>query len=219
MNLPLTSELATAVRAALSPFVIDPTADTLCVLSRAMSGMTAYAYSENSAGRDREIADFWIDSSSACDHAHEHIQNMNRTFATGATPTALEVRTVKYAVLAATALFDEAVRSDTPSPADVNKPHNSGPEHDVSVFGIATAAVHLLGTGWRAEPGLHNTMGDIQRSDGESYLLAVGDVGDMAPELYVENGDTRHVLWGSDGEDLPDLARLVADAVRDLALD
>lgn len=48
MNLPLTSEPAMAVRAALSPFVIDPTADTLCVLSRAMSGMSAYADSENS---------------------------------------------------------------------------------------------------------------------------------------------------------------------------
>lgn len=164
-------------------------------------------------------AGFWIDSSSACDHAHEHIQNMNRTFATGAAPTALEIRTVKYAVLAATALFDDALRSGTPSPADASKPFTSGPEHDASVFGIATAAVHLLGTGWRAEPSLHNTRGDIQRSDGESYLLTVGDVGDMAPELYVENGDNRHILWGSDGEDLPDLARLVADTVRDLAQD
>ncbi|MEU0215186.1 hypothetical protein ABZ281_08695 [Streptomyces sp. NPDC006265] len=203
MNPAHASELATAVRTALTPFVTDPTAATLCDLSRAMSKMTAYA------GRSHEIPGPWTDSYFACDHAHEHIQNVNHTFATSTAPTPLDVRTVKYAVLAAVALFDDAVRSDTPNPAA---------EHEFSVFAVARAAAHLLGRGWQAEPGLHNTSGLIQHSVGEDYLLAVGDVGDMSPELYVESDDHRHILWGTAGEDLPALAQRVADTIRDPAL-
>ncbi|MGY4963567.1 hypothetical protein [Streptomyces sp. 900105245] len=216
MNLAHPLELRAAVLATLTPFVVDPTAGTLCDLSLALSRMTAYAESGNSAGRDREIPGFWIDAAYGCDHAHEHIQNMNRTFAAGTTPTPLDVRTVKYSVLAATALFDEALRSDTPTPPDAHGPRRTGPEHDLSVFGIAQAAAHLLGDGWQAEPGLHNTRGHIQHFDGGSYLLTVGDVGDMDPELYVENGDIRHVLWNTDGLDPATLALIVAHTIRDL---
>ncbi|MFJ4003812.1 hypothetical protein ACIPWL_10185 [Streptomyces sp. NPDC090023] len=211
-------ELTTAARAALTPFVVNPTADTLCDLSRAMNQMTAYAEAGNSSGRDREIPGFWIDTSYACDHAHEHIQNMNRTFATGATPTLLDVRTVKYSVLAATALFNEALRSDTPPPADAHDPHRTGPKHDLSVFSIASAAAHHLGAGWQAKPGLHNSRGHIQHFDGEHYLVTVGDVGDREAELYVENNDTRNVLWNTDGLDPATLALLVANTIRDLAV-
>ncbi|MFC7983601.1 hypothetical protein [Streptomyces sp. NPDC057336] len=203
------SELATAVRTALTPFVTDPTASTLCDLSRAVSKMTAYANSGHYAGRSHEVPGPWTDSYFACDHAHEHIQNVNHTFATSTAPAPLDVRTVKYAVLAAVALFDDAVRSDTPNP---------GAAHEFSVFAIARSAAHLLGSGWRAEPGLHNTSGLIQHSVGEDYLLAVGDVGDMSPELYVEGDDHRHILWDTAGEDLPALAQRVADIIRDPAL-
>ncbi|MEU7072974.1 hypothetical protein AB0B30_27965 [Streptomyces narbonensis] len=214
----LVTELATAVRATLAPFVSDPTAGTLCDLSLALTRMSAYADSGNSTGRDREIPGYWIDSSAACDHVHEHIQNMNSTFATGTAPTELDVRTVKYAVLAATALFDDAARRDAPPQTDAHDPHGASPENGFSVFDIAHAAAHLLGSGWQAAAGLHNTRGVIQHSDGTAYLLTVGDVGDTEPELYVENGDTRHVLWNTDGEDPATLARLVADTIRDLAL-
>ncbi|WEH37826.1 hypothetical protein PZB75_30965 (plasmid) [Streptomyces sp. AM 4-1-1] len=205
MNPAPASELATAVRTALTPFVTDPTAGTLCDLSRAMSKMTAYANS----GRSHQVPGPWPESYFACDHAHEHIQKLNHTFATSTAPAPLDVRTVKYAVLAAIALFDDAVRSDTPNPSA---------EHEFSVFAIARAAAHLLGSGWRAEPGLHNTTGLIQHSIGEDYLLTVGDVGDMRPELYVESDDNRHILWDTAGEELPALAQRVADTIRDPAL-
>ncbi|MER5549620.1 hypothetical protein ABT072_46310 [Streptomyces sp. NPDC002589] len=214
MNLAL-SDLVTAVRAALTPFVINPTAGTLRDLSRAMSKMTSYA---DSAASDREIPGFWIDSYYACDHAHEHIQNVTHTFTTDTAPTPLDIDTVKYAVLAATAIFEDAARNDTPPPTDAHGEHNPGPEHEFSVFGIARAAAHLLGTHWHAEPGLHGTSGLIQHSDGEDYLLAVGDVGDMSPELYVQYGDTRHVLSNTGGKDLPTLAQHVADTIGVLGL-
>lgn len=205
MNPAPASELATAVRTTLTPFVIKPTAGTLCNLSRAMSRMTAYANCGHYAGRSHEVPGPWTESYFACNHAHEHIQNVNHTFATSTAPTPLDVRTVKYAVLAAVALFDDAVRSDTPNP---------GAEHEVSVFAIARAAAHLLGRGWHAEPGLHYTSGLIQHSVGEDYLLAVGDIGDTNPELYVENDDNRHILWDTAGQDLPTLAQRVADTIR-----
>ncbi|RSS84759.1 hypothetical protein EF919_38490, partial [Streptomyces sp. WAC02707] len=147
------SELEAAVRATLRTFAADPNADTLCDLSRAMSRLSSYAGSGKSTGRDREIPGHWIDSSAACDHAHEHIQNMNSAFASGTTPTESDVRTIKYAVFAATALFGDAVRSDTPPSAGAHTPHSTDPEDDFSVFGIARAAAHLLGSGWQAEPG------------------------------------------------------------------
>ncbi|MEU5137749.1 hypothetical protein [Streptomyces californicus] len=209
MNPAPASELATAVRTALTPFATDPTAGTLCDLSRAVSRMTAYANSGHYADRSREIPRPWTESYIACNHAHEHIQNVNHTFATSSAPTPLDVRTVKYAVLAAVALFDEAVRSETPNP---------GVEHGFSVFAIARAAAHLLGSGWRAEPGLHNTSSLIQHSVGEDYLLAVGDVGDMSPMLYVENEDNRHILGDTADQDLPALAQRVANTIRNPSL-
>ncbi|MEU8542924.1 hypothetical protein AB0C52_23560 [Streptomyces sp. NPDC048717] len=40
----------------------------------------------------------------------------------------------------------------------------------------------------------------------------------MDPELYVENSDTRHVLWNTDGLDPAALALIVANTIRDLAV-
>ncbi|WP_197372291.1 hypothetical protein, partial [Streptomyces clavuligerus] len=202
----------------LTPFANDPTATTLNDLSRALNRMSAHADSRYSAVLSRETPSPWTDSRAACDHAHEHIQNTNRTLAAGSTPTPLDVRTVTYCVLAAIALFDDALRSGTPAPAAAHDSHHTAPVQDLSVFGIARAAAYLLGDGWEARPGLHNTRGVVRHSDGESYLLAAGDVGDMDPELYVENADARHVLWNTDGLDPATLALIVANTIRDLTL-
>uniref|UniRef100_UPI001E60B49F hypothetical protein n=1 Tax=Streptomyces clavuligerus TaxID=1901 RepID=UPI001E60B49F len=199
--------LATAVRTTLTPFANDPNATTLNDLSQALNQLSTYTNSRYEATPGP-----WADSRAACDHAHEHIQHMNRTFTRGTSPTALEVRTVKYATLAASTLFTEAVLSDTLSPADGHHPNITGP----NVSGSPRAAAHLLGNGWQAQPGLHNTEGHIRHPDGETYLPTAGDTGDTNPQLYPENHGTRHVLGSTHGEEPNPLAACVADTTGDL---
>ncbi|MEU5978494.1 hypothetical protein [Streptomyces sp. NPDC047315] len=102
----------------------------------------------------------------------------------------------------------------TPHTAEQHAPQPApGTEHPFSVSDIAHATAKRLGTGWRAQPGPHGTTGTIQGPDGKSYLLAVGDIGNMTPQMYVQHDDDQSPMWDTEGESLATLAHRVADIV------
>ncbi|MCJ0875632.1 hypothetical protein [Streptomyces sp. AP-93] len=101
---------------------------------------------------------------------------------------------------------DTVTTTSSPAPGD---------ESPFSIFDIARTAARRLGTGWTATAGTFGVSGTIESPDGRSYLVKVGNTGNMDDYLYVQYDDDHRVLEGNDVEDgLTNLADTVSITVR-----
>ncbi|WP_412075501.1 hypothetical protein ACLF6K_06150 [Streptomyces xanthophaeus] len=101
---------------------------------------------------------------------------------------------------------DTITATSSPAPGD---------ESPFSIFDIARTAARRLGTGWTATAGTFDVSGTIESPDGRSYLVKVGNTGNMDDYLYVQYDDDHRVLEGNDVEDgLTNLADTVSVTVR-----
>lgn len=194
---------------ALNGFVETP-GDSARVhaLTVALSEQAAHTIHRTDAERPLWVGAYWS-TIDALDTLRKAVDHITPEFVSGAVrrDVTRSIRTVEHAA---------KENGPTPLPTDEHGRYNPAPgtEYPFSVSDIARATVQLLGPDWHAESGFHGTTGDITSPDGDSYHLAVGDVGDVSPEMYVQCGDDQDVLWESGGLSLQTHAQRVAASIR-----
>ncbi|MGW6569828.1 hypothetical protein [Streptomyces sp. NPDC054975] len=214
------ADLLAASKAALDAFTAAPDSPDMALgLARSLTDLAVHTNSYDHV--DAELAGRWLDAYWAATDAQNGVKAIRIVQAAAQPVTESDVDAVHRGFSYAMAIFEDAARTTgaAPLPYDKHGRYSPAPgtEYPFSISDIARRAVVILGPCWTAESGFMGVSGTISAPDSTTYLLAVGDLGDTVPELYVELDGGQHCIhgvWSGDG--VQAIAQEVALLIRTL---